>query len=323
MSFRQIKFLVFVPAYNKIICAFWRDGRMNKLVNLYFELHNIKTRIIRWPLFKIKNKSQVCLLKNNRVFEKQFEGKRCFILGNGPSLKSVDLSLLSDEYTFTVNQASRNPQFHLLKTNFHFWVDPVFFDIDLARPADVELLDYMKHVKDNNNSPKVFYPVEREAFVKKFDLDKSLDVFYFKSGLHFMDSTKKIDYTKIVPGFGTVVQWCITMAIFMGFKEIYLLGCDNTGLINNIKASMNTPVTEYNYEITANEQERLEKQSKQKPLYDYVLSYADVLKDYDLLCKYCSNNGILLINCTQQSAIDCIPQCKLEDVLRDKQDSIK
>lgn len=33
-----------------------------------------------------------------------FKGKRCFIIGNGPSLKNMDLSPLKDEYTFGLNR---------------------------------------------------------------------------------------------------------------------------------------------------------------------------------------------------------------------------
>lgn len=32
------------------------------------------------------------------------QGKRCFIIGNGPSLKQMDLSLIRDEYTFGLNR---------------------------------------------------------------------------------------------------------------------------------------------------------------------------------------------------------------------------
>lgn len=37
-------------------------------------------------------------------FKDKFKGKRCFILGNGPSLNLVDLSLLENEYTFGLNR---------------------------------------------------------------------------------------------------------------------------------------------------------------------------------------------------------------------------
>lgn len=34
----------------------------------------------------------------------RYRGKRCFIIGNGPSLRQMDLSVLKDEYTFGLNR---------------------------------------------------------------------------------------------------------------------------------------------------------------------------------------------------------------------------
>src|SRR6185295_12690269 len=39
------------------------------------------------------------LLKRNEIFRDRHKGKRCFVIGNGPSLKNQDLSLLADEIT--------------------------------------------------------------------------------------------------------------------------------------------------------------------------------------------------------------------------------
>jgi hypothetical protein len=37
-------------------------------------------------------------------FKNKYRDERCFIIGNGPSLKNTDLSLLRDEYTFGMNR---------------------------------------------------------------------------------------------------------------------------------------------------------------------------------------------------------------------------
>lgn len=288
---------------------------MNKLTDVYYRLHNIKTKYVRWPFYTQIHKDEVKLLELNSQFKDAYKGERCFIFGNGPSLKELDFSRFSNEYTFTVNQLSRNPQFESLKTNFHFWADPVFFNIDLNKPEDIELLNVMKAVHSKDNSPKVFYPIDTLEFVKKYELDRCLDVHYFKSELHFLNNTNNLDYTKIVPAFGTVVQWCITMAIYMGFTEIYLLGCDNTGIINNIQSAMKVAVTEYNYQISENEQNRMERQLDNKRLYDFVSTYGEILLDYEYLFDYCVKHSIKLRNCTPQSAIDCIPKEDLKIVL--------
>jgi hypothetical protein len=201
------------------------------------------------------------LIKKNRKFKNIHFGKRCFIIGNGPSINEQNLETLSDEITFTVNQASRHKDFNKLKTNYHFWADPQFFDLDVHNPEDFELLEIFKTINTKNNKPECFLPIEQVSFVKKFKLDSILKIYYFRSKLPFYNNYhKKIDFSKNIPGFGTVVQWAIIMAIYMGFKEIYLLGCDNTGIIGNIKSFLNeNDQNDYSYFLSNNEKIRMNK----------------------------------------------------------------
>ena len=39
-----------------------------------------------------------------RSYKNKFAGERCFVVGNGPSLNNMDMSKLSDEYTFGMNR---------------------------------------------------------------------------------------------------------------------------------------------------------------------------------------------------------------------------
>ena len=91
-----------------------------------------------WIFYKMNHPEEVSQLNRNKVFKNQFKGKRCFILGNGPSLNNVNFSDLKDEYVFCVNQINRRPDFKELHSNFHFWADPNFFDINLNKPEDRE-----------------------------------------------------------------------------------------------------------------------------------------------------------------------------------------
>ena len=56
----------------------------------------------------IKDNSQYKgLIQTNEKYRNIHDGERCFIIGNGPSLKNVNLSKLCNEYTITVNQSPR------------------------------------------------------------------------------------------------------------------------------------------------------------------------------------------------------------------------
>lgn len=253
------------------------------------------------------------ILSRNERFRNAYTGKRCFVLGNGPSLKEIDLAILRNEYTFTVNQIARRDDFPQLHTNFHFWADPAFFRIDPEKPEDLELLDTMKSVDTEDNHPFVFFPYNQIDFAEKFNLIKNLNLFYFVSDVQI--PLEETDYTHMVPSFDTVVQWCITMAIYMGFSEIYLLGCDNTSIINNIYSAADQKAEEYGYTVSENEQKRMKSLLSYHSLYDYVYSYLRVLSDYKKLNDFCEKNNISLINCTTNSAIDSIPKKDLACII--------
>ena len=267
-------------------------------------------------LWGIKNKKSRQELKKNVAFKNKHINQRCFILGNGPSLDKIDLALLSEEITFTVNQLSRNQAFPLLHTNYHFWADPAFFNIDLSKPEDLELLSVMKSVNTRNNTPTVFFPIEQRNFAVKHKLDQALDLHFFRPGLQMKSSINSIDFARFIPSFSTVVHYCIAAAIYMGFKEIYLLGCDNTSLITIIQAATEQKISEYAYDVSENEQKRMASLLNNHTLYDYTISYANTLRDYTELYMYCERNGIMLRNCTENSAIDSIPHIDFSSVMK-------
>ena len=112
------------------------SNKLNQLKNCL-----VKIRFVR------NHKNYSKLIKRNLRFKNMFDGKRCFVLGNGPSLNKIDFSLLKDEYTFTCNQLPNNSNFAKLKTNFHFWADRRFFDSNMEKEGNKELLETMLSVK--------------------------------------------------------------------------------------------------------------------------------------------------------------------------------
>ena len=60
------------------------------------------TIYLRWKNDKKFGKDN--FLKNTNNLKGKFNNKRCVIIGNGPSLNKIDLSLLKNEYTFGLNR---------------------------------------------------------------------------------------------------------------------------------------------------------------------------------------------------------------------------
>ena len=142
----------------------------------------------------------------------------------------------------------------------------------------------------------------------------------------FVDSFKmtdkynwKMDYSKVVPAFGTVVQYAITLAIYMGFTEIYLLGCDNTGILVTINSILKNNMNDmYSYSVGNEEKERMEKMVSINGLEEYCKSYLYTLQDYRRLYEYCYKKNIKLVNCSSTTVLDSIPKMSLDRVIGTK-----
>ncbi len=258
------------------------------------------------------------IIATNSDLKNKHKGQRCFIVGNGPSLKYLDFSLLADEFTFTVNQLPRNPNFSKIKTNYHLWSDSRFFELQKDRSEDLELLNVMHRVGAANNNPTVFYPIEFKGKIDNLGLSNKINTrYFFRRGVnHRQVLNSLVDFSDIVTDFSTVMQIAICLAVYMGFSKIYLLGCDCTGFISTAQAKLNNAKeAEYAYKISDNEKKRMERISEQVSIRDELLWYADIFDTYELLHTYCQKHGTELYNATFGGLLECLPRVQLEDVL--------
>lgn len=254
-------------------------------------------------------------LNANHELENIHKGKRCFVIGNAPSLNTQDLSVLKDEIVLTVNQISRNKQFKSLNTNYHFWADPGFFK-ENSKEGDKELLEVMMSVNTEGNRPICFFPLEAKEFVTDKKLDQVLNVRYFVPGHILFDQYKKIDFSGMIPGMNTVVQYAIMLGIYMGCTEIYLLGCDCTGILSYIETKTDSGNFEYAYDISQAEAERMKAMLGGVSCEQTFYGWAKIFEGYRLLGEYCKQKGVQLINVTNGGILDCLPRKKFENVVK-------
>lgn len=288
---------------------------MNFIKEMVLEKSNINLiRDIKTAITFKNNTILKANLKDNERFKQKFAGERCFIVGNGPSINCVDLKSLKDEYTFTVNQFARNTHFKDIHTNFHVWSDTRFFNLDKNRPEDLELIDVMKSVKTEENNPIIFYEYSAYDMIKNFNLDKYLNIHYYhEAGLRLNNIAKwDCDFTKMVPGFSTVIHYIICLAIYMGFKEIVLLGCDCTSFITIAETKLgHAEKALYAYGLSENEKKRMEKVQKQTSIRDELSWQVAMFDNYKLLNHLCEKKEVKLLNATSPTLLDSIERVDL------------
>lgn len=135
-------------------------------------------------------------------------GKRCFILGNGPSLAKMDLTRLKDEFTFGTNRI------YLLFNGTDF--RPTYYvsinELVLQQFADdIKELPFLKFLSWNS----------RHLFREQDD------ILYLRIKPSLFDSFTK-EITHPISSGGTVTFVAMQLAYYMGFAEVILIGVDHS-----------------------------------------------------------------------------------------------
>lgn len=154
-----------------------------------------------------------------REFAGKHEGERCFIVCTGPSLTLKDVEMLKGEYTFGLNSITRifpktdwRPTYYVIE-DFEAYLDleDELLSADLKNCFAPDML--INAVKPKVNF--IAYPFDR--------LNHSLMRYRpsMKPSLDFSGNAYEIVY-----GAFTVVCSAMQLAVYMGFTDIYLIGCD-------------------------------------------------------------------------------------------------
>lgn len=146
-------------------------------------------------------------VQNLERFRNRYAGKRCFVIGNGPSLREMDLSPLSDEYTFGLNR--------------------IYLMFEKLGFATTFLVSVNKYVSEQSGDEMAVQPCEK--FLS------------WRAGRP-APAGPRLSYlrTNDAPGFSkdptstamwegaTVTYVALQLAYYFGFTEVILIGVDHS-----------------------------------------------------------------------------------------------
>lgn len=215
-------------------------------------------------------------------FKDIHNGKRCFIVGTGPSLTMDDLELIKNEYSFSMNSIP-------LSYEDTTW-RPTYYAIQ-----DKFAYDKLKAIIRESNMPYVFNGISVKWMTPIMDIEN------IPFPLNILDHGKAIpnhitkfskDAYKVVYAGHSITYSAIQIAVYMGFKEIILLGvdCDYSKDVNHIK--------EYTVQDDKNAA--------------YLMR-----ESYKIARKYADEHGIKILNATRNAKLDVFETVTLEEILED------
>jgi hypothetical protein len=152
-------------------------------------------------------------LKRNRELAGRYSGQRAFVVGNGPSLKGMDLSRLRGEHVITVNSFFRHAARFGLTPLAHLFIDPSY-----ANQLSGDLAEFARL---RAPSTLVFTQLEASEVVRRHLPDS-----YFLFSAGSLEANHNLDISRPIPSVQTVTLAALIVALHLGFGPIYLIGCD-------------------------------------------------------------------------------------------------
>jgi len=169
------------------------------------------------------------VIEGNKVFRNRHKGKRCFVIGNGPSIGHQDLSPLQDDITFVMNGFWKHEIVKLWQPTYFFFADTVLFD--RSAPSK-EFFDGLREVIHEST---FFAPLtQRSVIIEEDLLPLEPTRFYAPLGrfIHELETDENFDLTRKIPDVLTVAHIALLSAIYMGCSPIYLMGQDYDWLVH-------------------------------------------------------------------------------------------
>lgn len=234
-----------------------------------------------------------------------YQGKRCFILGNGPSLTPEDLYKIRNEVTFASNAIYRIFD----KTNWR----PTYYAIfDEAAGNNQELVDKINRFSENNDKNTFRMKFFREQgywAYKQFNEPKCMIRTWHSR--KYLDNPKfSEDLTKGLYTIATVTYANMQIARWMGFDKIYLLGMDNRYAFSQLRDGTivrNEGVKSYfGEDISAGP---IPKSAPATWEMDAAYEYAE---------KYSRTHGFRIFNATRGGYLEKFERVNLDDILANK-----
>lgn len=258
--------------------AFYRFGCFFKYE---LSMENIK--------IKREYKKRLLLLKN------KYYGKRCFIIGNGPSLTPNDLEQLKDEYCFASNRI-----FYIY--NSTTW-RPTFYcaqDEDVFKDISDKLDDII------SQSENIFFVNYCKKYTPASVISMDNVLFYNARRVAAHKNRKfSKDITRFVDGGGAITYAAMQIAVYLGFKEIYLLGVDHNYAASSFKdGKISESDVKNSYFKGMPTNIKLSKPNTDNTTISYIEAR-----------KFADKHNIRIYNATRGGRLEVFERKTLEDVL--------
>lgn len=267
----------------------------------------LKTKSDYLENLDLLTKGDYKVISHNKKFKNCHKNKRAFIIANGSSLNNQNIKPLANEITFVMNGFHKHPSSNIIDPNYYSIVDSAHF----KNITDTQ--EFYSLINKNCKNSNFFITLSRGYdFNTKYEVLPSEQTNYV--AIYGKPREISLDFTKLMPSYGTVAAFSLAMAIYMGCNPIYLLGFDHDYLANR-------DIDKHFYKGNDGLKGEIGLRNETKPLSE-IYSYHKTMKfmtlfwdSYISLKKIANKKGIKIYNATDGGFLDVFDRINYEEVL--------
>lgn len=256
-------------------------------------------RAIAWPYMTIKKKiiyEQYHQTNEGKKLENlcdAYNGKRCFIVGNGSSLQIEDLDRIKNELTFGSNRIYNLFDKTEWRPTFYLAEDEDGYSEMLPIVLKYEIPNYVFSLASKKFEPDNPSNIYHGLWTnKKYVINR-----YNDRTSHISENLS--DYFS--DGYSVTFS-AIQLAIYMGVTEIYLIGVD------------------FNYTFVTNKYGKMKKIDGISTYFDgkerdgSYLNYYSTIYAYKKAKEYADEHGIKIYNATRGGKLEVFERINFDDI---------
>ena len=246
------------------------------------------------------------VIARNHSLKNRHAGERCFILCNGPSVKMQNIKPLKNETVFSVSSGYLHPDYAEIAPRYHCVPQLTYSEKMTPKIA----VDWFTEMHSKLGHAELFLDCQEYDLVQKNRLFGGRDIHFLCMGKNHFPNTST-DLTGIIPRSQSVPVMALMIALYMGFKEIYLLGVDHDWFVKK----------EYHYFYEPGLLK--DKDSGVGPggiieskLYDDLPMITKLWGQYRAIAQLAKARGVQIYNATHGGMLDEFPRVRLEDIAK-------
>ena len=266
-------------------------------------------------LATIKSSVKQVVEKSAKINPANSATNQLIILGNGPSLRTNldnDLDLLRSADTLAVNFAANTPEFSEIQPTYYLLADPHFFDKAGEDPNVGRLIENLNSI---TFPMTLFVPAgarKADSYFHNHNLTVKHFSFTAVEGYTWFENAMMNSH-RGMPRPRNVLIPSIMVGIWLGYKEIYLLGADHSWLKTLSVNDRNEVVSiqPHFYKEDSREQQRVNEVYVNRQLHEVLESMMIAFKSYHRIREYADRCGTQIFNSTPGSMIDAFERASL------------